>query len=219
MPDIQEFQPVLDFLLGLPGVAVYSLIAACSTLDNIFPIVPSDTFVIAGAVLADRGVRDPAAIFATAWVANTAGALFVYGLARRQGRSVFEERRWGRRLLRPQQLRSISRFYRRHGPWAIFFFRCIPVLRMVVPAFAGFVELGAVRALVPIIAASFVWNALMVWAGIFFSRNVNRLLEVVGQANAGLLAVAVVVAGLIAIWWFRSRREEEAGAAPSDSGG
>ncbi|WP_419948695.1 DedA family protein [Candidatus Palauibacter sp.] len=208
MPDVPGAQAILDFLLGIPEAIAYTVIAVGSALENIFPPVPSDTFVVLGAVLADRGSLVPVGVLLSAWAANAAGAMCVFGLARRHGPAIFRTR-WGRRLLRPHQLERMSRFYERHGLWAIFFSRCLPVLRVIVPTFAGFAGLGPVRALVPIVTASLLWNAVMVAGGILASRNVARLLELLGRVNAWLLVVAAAVLGLVLGWWIRSRREEQ----------
>lgn len=208
MPDLGDVQAVLDFLLGLPEVAAYALIAAGSTLENLFPPVPSDTFVVLGGVLADRGSLEPIPVLVTAWLANVTGAMFVFGVARRRGPEFFASR-WGRRLLRPHQFDRVSSFYERHGLWAIFFSRFLPVLRVVIPTFAGFTGLGVVRTLIPIATASLLWNGLMVGAGVFASRNVARLLEVLGRVNTWLLILAVLLFAGIVYWWIRSRREGE----------
>ncbi len=223
MPDLGDVQAVLDFLLGLPEVAAYALIAAGSTLENLFPPVPSDTFVVLGGVLADRGSLEPIPVLVTAWLANVTGAMFVFSVARRRGPEFFASR-WGRRLLRPHQFDRVSSFYERHGLWAIFFSRFLPVLRVVIPTFAGFTGLGVVRTLIPIATASLLWNGLMVGAGVFASRNVARLLEILGRVNAWLIILAVLLLAGIVYWWIRSRRggeeqgsEEEGTAAAFDA--
>ena len=96
--------------------------------------------------------------------------------------------------------------------WAIFFARCLPVLRVVVPTFAGFTGLGAVRAMAPVVAASLLWNGLMLAGGLFASRNVDRLMELLGQVNAWLLLVAAILIGAIIGWWIRSRRDDGSSA-------
>lgn len=207
MPEVPGVQPLLDLLLGIPELVAYGVIALGSALENIFPPVPSDTFVVLGAVLADRGSLQPVGVLVSAWLANVAGAMWVFGLARRHGRAIFRTR-WGRRLLRPHQLERMARFYERHGLWAIFLSRCLPVLRVIVPTFAGFTGLGTLRAFVPLVSASLLWNALMLWAGLLASRNLGALMDLLGRVNTWLLVVAAAVFGLVLGWWVRSRREE-----------
>ncbi len=205
--ELQELQRFVELLTGLPPAAAYALIAAGSAIENIFPPVPSDTFVVLGAVLSDRGGLEPTTVLLCAWLANLAGAMAVYGIARKRGPSLFHEG-WGRRLLRPHQFARVTIFYERWGLWAIFFSRFLPVLRVVIPTFAGFAGLGVVRTAIPVATASLLWNGVLLAAGILASRNVGRILRLVGAANVWLLVLAALFFAAIVLWWIRSRREE-----------
>ena len=209
MVELQDLQGLIDFLTGLPPIVAYLVIAGGSALENVFPPVPSDTFIVLGAVGADRGNLEPLPILLGAWLANLAGAMAVYGLARRRGPAFFHEG-WAQRILRPHQFARITIFYERYGLWAIFFSRFLPVLRVVIPTFAGFAGLGTVRTLIPVATASLLWTGVMLWAGIFASQNVGRLLELLGRANTWLLVVAGAVFLSILYWWIRSRRDHAA---------
>lgn len=208
MVELQEIQRLLDVLTSIPPVGAYGLIAAGCAIENIFPPVPSDTFVVLGAVLADRGGLVPTTVLLVAWLSNFVGAMAVYAIARRHGPAFFREG-WGRRLLRPHQFERVSDFYGRYGLWAIFFSRFLPVLRVVIPTFAGFAHLGVVRTAIPVATASLLWNAVMLYAGIFASRNVGRILGVIADANAWLLGVAGIILLAMGVWWFRTRRDPE----------
>jgi len=205
--ELPEVLRLLEYLLHLPVAAAYAVIAAGSALENIFPPVPSDTFVVLGAFLVDRGSLQALPILLFSWLANVAGAMTVYGIAEKKGPSFFHEG-WGVRVLRPHQFARVSRFYRRYGLWAIFVSRFLPVLRVVIPTFAGFTHLGFIRTVIPVAAASLIWNGALLWMGMFASRNVGRILELLGQANGGLLVVTGILLGGFAYWWVRSRREE-----------
>ena len=207
---------MIELLVEFPPVGAYAIIAVGSALENVFPPVPSDTFVVLGAVLADRGGLTPVTVLLVAWIANVSGAMFVYGVARRHGPAFFTDG-WGRRVLRPHQFDRVSRFYARYGLWAIFFSRFLPVLRVVIPTVAGFAHLGWVRTLIPVAVASLCWYAVVLYLGILASQNVGRVLELLGNTNTGLLLVAGVVVAVIAIWWWRTRHDHDgAGKAAAD---
>lgn len=208
MVELQEIQRLLDVLTSIPPLGAYALIAAGCAIENIFPPVPSDTFVVLGAVLADRGGLAPTTVLLVAWLSNFLGAMAVYAIARRHGPGFFREG-WGRRLLRPHQFERVSDFYGRYGLWAIFFSRFLPVLRVVIPTFAGFAHLGVVRTAIPVATASLLWNAVMLYAGIFASRNVGRILGMIAHANVWLLVLAGLIVVAIGTWWLRTRRDPE----------
>lgn len=203
-----EIQRLIALLSEIPPAVAYLLLGLGAAVENVFPPVPSDTVVVLGGVLADRGGLRPATVLAVAWVSNVLGALIIYGLARRFGPRFFREG-WGRRLLRPHQFERVAQFYARHGLWAIFFSRFLPVLRVVIPTFAGFARLGFLRTAIPVAAASLLWYAVMLFLGIFLSRNLHYLFDLVGAANNWLLGIAAVLIGAIAWWYVRSWRDAD----------
>lgn len=205
---MRQLQRLLAMVGGLPPVSVYLLVGAGTAVENIFPPVPSDTFVLLGAVLAQRQVVDPLLVGAVAWASNVGSALLVYGMARRYGRSIFRTR-WGQWLLRPHQLERLAVFYGRYGLAAIFGSRFLPVFRVLVPAFAGIAGLGFWATALPLAIASAAWYGALLWIGMFAARNLGRLVELVSSVNEGLLVVAGLLAVSVAIWWWRTRRQRE----------
>lgn len=213
MPD--QLEGLVDLLRAFPVETVYVLIGAGAAVENIFPPIPSDTFVLLGGVLADRGVLEARYVFGVAWLSNILLASFVYLMGLRYGRAIFETR-WGAWILRPHQLRRMDEFYRRYGAITVLVSRFFPVFRVLVPAFAGISRLGFWRTTLPLGLASAVWYGILVAAGIFTSRNVPRLLDLLGQVNAGLLVGALALAALVAAWWWRSRRGGESRDSDGD---
>lgn len=202
----------LDALLGLvsqaPVELMYLLVGAGAAVENLFPPVPSDMFVVAGAILADRGFLDGRLVFLVAWVSNLVLALAVYFAARRFGKGLFETR-WGRWLLRPAQLRRMSLFYQEYGTLTILVSRFFPVFRVLVPAFAGISRLGFWRTSIPLALASAAWYGVLILAGVIFSRNLDRLLDMLGAVNTTAGAVAGLVAVALGLLWWKTRHPDE----------
>ena len=203
---------LIDGLLGLvarlPVEVLYLLVGAGAAIENLFPPIPSDMFVVAGAIIADRGLLDSRLVFLVAWVSNLLLALLVYLAARRYGAGIFATR-WGHWMLRPEQLRRMSVFYREYGTLTILVSRFFPVFRVLVPAFAGISHLGFWRTAVPLSIASAVWYGALVTAGVLFSRNIDRLLGPLRAVNTTAGIIAGLVAVLLLLLWWQSRRVEE----------
>lgn len=204
---MQDFlQELLRVVGTVPPWSIYLLVGLGAAVENVFPPVPSDTFVLLGALLAEEQILRFDVVFGVAWGGNVATAMAVYAAGRRYGRAIFETR-WGRRLLQPHQLRRLRGFYDRYGTPSVLFSRFLPVFRVIVPAFAGVSHLGFWRTAVPLGLASGLWYGLLLWAGAFAARNVPRLVALVDRAQGGLWAVAAAVAVAVAAWWWRTRRE------------
>jgi membrane protein DedA with SNARE-associated domain len=209
---------VRDVLHGLAAIApgwVYVVVGLGAALENIFPPVPADTFVLFGAFLSESGKVTGLGVFLVTWSSNTLSALASYGVARRWGNEVMSTRP-GRWLLRPRQLRHLARLYDAHGSKIIFGSRFLPAFRALVPFFAGISRLSFVRTAIPVALASGIWYGILVYVGVFFGRNWRSLFEALKGVNTLLLVVAGAVAVIVAVFWWRTRHPsddaEEGGA-------
>lgn len=205
---LEQIQALLHLISGIPPWAVYALLALGTALENVFPPIPSDTFVLVGALLAEEGFLTYSTVYVVALAGNVITALGIYAGARRYGRGIFETR-WGHRLLRPYQLQRLGGFYARYGTAAVFASRFMPVFRVLVPAFAGITRLGFWRTALPLGAASALWYAVLLGAGGLAARNLPRLIDFTAQANWLLWTLAGLAALAVGSWWWRSRRQSD----------
>lgn len=205
---LEQLEALLGLISEIPVEAVYLLIAAGAAIENVFPPIPSDIFVLGGAILADRGILRADLVFLVAWTGNLLLGLGVYAAARSYGAGLFSTR-WGRWLLRPSQLERMAVFYDDYGTLTVLVSRFFPVFRVLVPAFAGVSRLGFWRTAIPLALASAAWYGALLGAGILLSRNLPRLLEALGAVNTTVAVVAGVVALLLGVLWWRTRHGED----------
>lgn len=181
------------------------MLALLAAAENVLPPLPADTAVAIGAFLSHRGLTTPLGVFLVVWIANSLGAAGIYFTARRYGRRLFATPT-GRRLITPEAVAFIEREYLRFGLAGIFVSRFLPGVRAVVPPFAGLVNLGAVRALVPIVIASGLWYGFLTWVGSTLGANWQHIAELMADVNRGLAVAAVAAAVAFGIWWYLRRR-------------
>jgi len=118
----------------------------------------------------------------------------------------------GRRLLhRYQKFFHVSdesivrgeKMFERFGPATVFFARFIFGLRVIAGPLAGVLRMQWRRFLAFNFLGAAVWVTVISWVGYFFGRHWQRLLRVVGRANAVVFVVAVLVVWFL---WRRYRR-------------
>lgn len=206
----EQLEAFLHLVSGVPVETVYLLVGLGAAIENLFPPVPSDLVIVAGGILADRGILDVRLVFLVAWISNLVLALSVYVAALRFGGGIFSTR-WGRWLLRPAQLERMSLFYEDYGALTILVSRFFPVFRVLVPAFAGISRLGFWRTALPLTIASAVWYAVLVLGGVLASRNIPRIVSALTAVNTTAGLVTLVVAMALAWLWWRSRRGDGVG--------
>lgn len=215
-------EEAIAFLAGLPPLPVYALLAAGAAIENVLPVVPADTFIVAGGFLGGLGTVSARAAFAVVWLFNVAGATGVYLAGFRYGSGFFRKGS-GRRFLSSDQLARLEKFYDRWGVAAIFAARFLPGYRALVPVFAGVAKQPLRRVLPPVLIASAVWYGALVWAGFSAGQNLDAVVAAIRRTNKGLLAVALLLAVPLAAWGWKHRRRgararAEAGTAETDRG-
>ena len=196
---------LLDWVSGLPTVAVYLVLAVLSCVENVFPPVPADVAVVFGAFLSRRGVTSAPLLGVVCWLANTASSAGMYFLARARGKRFFSSG-WPSKLMPPAAMKELERVYRKHGVVGIFLSRFLPGLRAAVTPFGGVVGMPPVRALVPAAIASAIWYAFLVAAGAALGRNWEAAQRLLNRTNRILGIVGLVIAILVGVWIWRRRR-------------
>ena len=195
---------VIEWFDALPPALIYVTLGLGAALENVFPPVPADTFVLLGGFLASAGAARPGWVFAVTWSANVVSALVVYRLGHVYGRPFFEHG-WGQRLLSGRQLELLGTFYARWGTLAIFFTRFLPGFRAVVPVFAGVTHRRFGEVVLPIAVASALWYGALVWVGAVTEQNLDAILAWLSGVNRGLLIAAMALATLVGLGWYRTR--------------
>jgi membrane protein DedA with SNARE-associated domain len=196
---------LLDWLAGLPPLPTYVVLMLMAALENVFPPVPADVAVALGAFLARRGEVLAPLLGVLCWAANTGSAALVYAAARRHGDAF--RLGWGRRLVPPDAMAAIEDAYRRYGTLGIFLTRFLPGVRAAVLPFAGIARVPPLQALAPAAAASALWYAFLVEAGVLLGDNWAAVKALVENVNRGLVAVAAVFVLGVVLWLRRLRRE------------
>lgn len=201
---MERAEPILAWLVSIPGWLVYLLVGLAAALENIVPPIPADVIVVLAGVMAGASHIDVWLLFLAVWIGNVGSALLVYGLGRRYGATFFEGR-VGSFLLAPGQVASLEIAYQRFGFPIIFFSRFLPVFRPIVPVFAGVAKLSFPGTALPIALASAVWYGFLVYLGNFAAQNWRRGIAFVADLGLGLWVAAAILLLALGVWWWRSR--------------
>jgi membrane-associated protein len=203
LPDAEG--PLEDASRTLGGWA-YPAVAGFAMLETgafVGLVVPGETAVVVGGVVAERGGVELVPLIGLVWVAAAAGDLVSFLLGRRLGRP-FLERHGPRIGLDVDRLARVDRFYDRHGGKAVLLGRFTGLVRAVSPFVAGASGLALARFVAWSAAGALLWAATFTLVGYGFSESFAESGETAARIGAGAaLTVALVFAALV---WLRSGR-------------
>lgn len=173
-------------------------------------VAPGEVGLVVAGAAAERNGTSLAVVTTAASLGAIAGDLLGYVFGRFVGADLVEHRRW-LRWLRPG-LRRARRRFDRHGAWIVAVARWIGALRALVPVVAGSARLSAPRFLLADVPSAIAWSATIASIGFVWGDDVAGVIDRVG---IGLSAAAVLA---VVLFFVVRRRRKRALGPPNLSG-
>ncbi|WP_341465387.1 DedA family protein [Acetanaerobacterium elongatum] len=179
---------------GYPGVAF--LIA----LENIFPPIPSEIILTFGGFMTTYSRLTSWGVILAATVGSLVGAILLYAIGR-----IFKPERlesWlsgrvGRILhLKQGDVTKACAWFEKRGKSAVFFGRCVPIIRSLISVPAGMAKMNIPLFLVLTTAGSLVWNTVLVMLGVAAGASWELIIQYTDLYTAITIAV---IGGIVVI--------------------
>ncbi|MEV6812354.1 DedA family protein [Micromonospora sp. NPDC051296] len=201
---------VLAVITGLPPVVVLALVFLLPALESstlLGLVVPGETAVLVGGVVAHGSGLPLWAVIAAAAAGACIGDQIGYLLGRRYGPSVLARAPAVAR--RHMDLDRAQRLVSSRGAAAVVVGRWVAVLRTVVPIIAGASGLRRAAFGWANVAGGLVWATAVSLLGYFGAASIHYVERELGIGTHALLAV-VLLAAVLALWRrHRARRARQ----------
>lgn len=196
---------LLDPILALHGLPVYLIVAGLAFGEAAFFlgfVLPGETAVVLGGVLASQGRVSLPVLVGVAIAAAVAGDSVGYEVGQRFGPRVLRTRPLAARAAAIERAQA---YLRAKGGRAVFLGRFTAFLRAVMPGLAGLSRMPYRRFLLFNAAGGIVWAGGFTLIGYAAGASYQRVEKAAGRASLGVLAVVVVA--LVGLH-LRNRRRE-----------
>jgi membrane protein DedA with SNARE-associated domain len=190
--------PSIDRIVGDVGSSLgdwtYVLVGAAAFLETgafLGFIVPGETMVLFGGVLAGNGTIHLVPLMGIVWACCMAGDLTSYAIGRRYGREFLLK--YGARVkVGEPQVEFVEQFFVRHGTLTLFVGRAIGVVRPLIPFLAGSTRLAFHRFVAIDLIATFLWSTVMCALGAVFWEHFDELTSIVSRLLFLIGAIVVI---------------------------
>jgi membrane-associated protein len=172
--------------------------------DGVFPILPGETAIIAGAVFAGRGDLELPLVILAGAVGAVIGDSAAYWIGRAGGDQI---RRGLVRLAGEDRITAAERMVARRGSALVFVGRFLPGIRLAINISCGAGQMAYGRFLVFDSLGALVWSSQAALLGYFAGRAFADQLWV--AVAVGLGVAAIVGAAVFVVERRRIRRERE----------
>jgi membrane protein DedA with SNARE-associated domain/membrane-associated phospholipid phosphatase len=206
LPNVEAIIEEVGATLGTWTYLFVAVFAFLETGAFVGLIVPGETVVIVGGVVAGQGRIDLLTLIGITWACAVAGDLCSLMLGRYLGRG-FLERHGHRVAITEERLRYVEGFFERYGGVTILIGRFLGLVRALAPFIAGASKMPLRRFLPYDVVAAGLWATTFCVLGYLFWRSLH---QVTRYAGTGAFALGTVVAFvLVALWLRRLARDEE----------
>ena len=202
--------------LGYLGVAL--LVA----LESVFPPIPSEIVLPLAGFVAGRGDASVLGMVVASTAGSIVGSWVLYGISAAIGPDRLHGfvERYGRWFgVKVTDLQRAEDWFDRRSDMAVFFGRCVPLVRSLVSVPAGFRRMPLLRFTAFTAAGSAVWNLALIGAGALLGEQWHIVGEWVGKLQT--VVIAAIAMGVA--WWVwqrfiapRMRRSDEELAPSND---
>lgn len=200
---------LIAHVLSVPSPFTYAIIAALVFVEAalfVGFVVPGETAVLLGGVLAATGHLWLPALLALVVAAGVVGDSVGFEVGRRLGPRVLGLRALRRHRDRLERART---YLLERGGRAVVLGRFTAFLRAVTPALAGASAMPYRRFLVFNVAGGLAWGSAVTLLGYFAGSSYHQVAQSLGRTSAALLAAVAV--GLLVGWHRRRSRKSPAG--------
>ncbi len=180
----------------------YLLVGALAFLETgafVGLVVPGETVVIVGGVIAGQGEIDLLLLIGVVWLCAALGDTSSFFIGRRLGRT-FVLRHGERLRITPDRLDQVERYFARHGGKTILIGRWIGLVRALAPFVAGSSGVPYGRFLPYSIIGTGLWSTTFCVLGFIFWHSFDQVAALASRATAAFGFVAAVVVGVVVTW-------------------
>ncbi|HEV2218381.1 MAG TPA: DedA family protein [Candidatus Dormibacteraeota bacterium] len=196
----------LNSLVAHYGVLAVLLLMAAESCGIPFP---SEVIMPSAGLLAATGQMNLAEAIVAGAAGNLLGSLVAFALAARFGQPLLlGPGRWIG--IRAHHLEIADGWFERWGLWAVFFGRLLPVVRTYISFPAGLARINLLWFSVLTFVGALPWCAALALVGYTLGKNYDR---VSGPIQYAAIAIAVLVAVVVVVWWLRGRAPAKTSAS------
>lgn len=185
---------LIELIKALPWFSILLFAAFITFLENVFPPSPSDTLLVFCGSLIYVGATDFIPLLIASTIGSSAGFLLMYYIGRKYGVAIIESKRF--KFISKKNIQKSQRWFRKYGYSIVLLNRFLSGTRAVVSFVAGISKMRVSRIWFLAIGGALLWNALLIWLGMFFGENwelADKYITNYGYVIIGMLAVVVVI--------------------------
>lgn len=193
------------FIENFGYLAIILLIA----VENIFPPIPSEVILTLGGFLVSGTKLTLIGVILASTLGSIIGAIILFSISRNltlpRLEKLLETKLFKLLGFKKDDAQKAIDWFDKHGISAIFYGRCIPVVRSLISIPAGIAHVGWTKFLVLTTLGSLVWNSVLVGLGHYMGKNWQVVVKIFDDYTIVIIILLLILFIYFGIKWYKSR--------------
>ena len=193
------------FIENFGYLAIILLIA----VENIFPPIPSEVILTLGGFLVSGTKLTLIGVILASTLGSVIGAIILFSISRNltlpRLEKLLETKLFKLLGFKKDDAQKAIDWFDKHGISAIFYGRCIPVVRSLISIPAGIAHVGWTKFLVLTTLGSLVWNSVLVGLGHYMGKNWQVVVKIFDDYTIVIIILLLILFIYFGIKWYKSR--------------
>lgn len=194
-----------QFIESFGYIAIILLIA----VENIFPPIPSEVILTLGGFLVSGTKLTLIGVILASTLGSVIGAIILFSISRNltlpRLEKLLETKLFKLLGFKKDDAKKAINWFDKHGIGAIFYGRCIPVVRSLISIPAGIAHVGWTKFLILTTLGSLVWNSVLVGLGHYMGKNWQVVVRIFDDYTLVIIALLLILFIYFGIKWYKTR--------------
>lgn len=203
-------QIIIDIMNQFGYLGIMLLIA----IENIFPPIPSEVILTFGGFMTTYSELTIIGIIIFSTIGALLGALVLYlvgRLLKKERLMVLAKGKVGKALrFKPEDIEKADNWFTKKGTKAVFFCRCIPIVRSLISIPAGMNGMKIPTFLLYTFLGTLIWNTVLTVLGSVLGENWTKLVDIINTYSKVVLVIIVIlfIIGVIVFYKTRAKKKK-----------
>lgn len=183
-------------------------------IENLFPPIPSEIILPFGGFASslENSHLTPLGLIISATIGSVVGAFFLYYigvLLNVEKLDLWLEKKYVKKLgFKKTEVYKTVGFFEKWENVAVFFGRCIPIVRSLISIPAGMVKMNLFKFTIYTTLGSLLWNTLLISAGALLGENWKTVVTVVDDYKNIVLIIVSITIFVLIVRYIKNRNKK-----------
>ncbi|WP_279035019.1 DedA family protein [Lactobacillus intestinalis] len=187
----------------------YLAVALLIAIENVFPPIPSEVILSFSGFMTSKTSMTTFRLIIASTIGAVVGALILYWIGTLLNadrlEKLFNHNMFKRLGFKKDDVKKSIAWFDKHGVKAIFFGRCIPVVRSLISIPAGIAKVNMRTFLTLTTLGSLIWNSILIFLGSYMGAQWEQIVLIFEEYSLVVITFFIIGIFYFSYYWYKNR--------------